>query len=167
MAFAAAIKAVLSRSALAKIASRGRLIPERQLTRWLMRQHPQIKDQSYQAFQAVARQTRLMYQAGRRLQKSPVARPRGRDVPRDPSIEDGGANYSYRVVVSGYTPTGRRIATAVTVLSDSPLTRAEVQMVARGMFEQSDSPYRNDRPGTAQVERGANLIFEIISAGRR
>ena len=167
MAFSAIIRAVLSRSAIAKIASRGRLIPERHLTLWLMRQNPSITGQSYQAYQAVARQTRLMYQAGRRLQRSSVARPRGRDVPHDPALADGTAEYGYRVVVSGYTPTGRRIATAVTVLSDTPLTRAEVYVVARAMFEQSDSPYRNDRPGTAQVERGANLIFNIISAGRR
>ena len=167
MALAALIKRVLMRSALATISQRGRLIPERQLTLRLMSQSPGLAGGSYQAYQAVARQARLAYQAARRLMRTSVARPTGRELPIDPSIGEDGQRYQYRVVVSGYTPAGVRVATAVNVRTDRALTRLQVEAQARGLFEQSDTPYRDNRAAVLSVPRGAQLEFQMVSAGRR
>lgn len=167
MAFIAVIKSVLQRAALATISQRGRLIPERQLTLRLMAQSPGLPGGSYQAYQAVARQARLTYQAARRLMRTSVARPTGRQLPIDPSISADDPRYQYRVIVSGYTPAGVRVATAVNVQTDTALTRLQVEAQARTQFEQSDTPYRDNRAAILQVPRGAQLTFQMVSAGRR
>lgn len=167
MALPAIVKRVLMRSALATISQRGRLIPERSLTLRLMAQSPGLPGGSYQAYQAVARQARLTYQAARRLMRTSVARPTGRQLPIDPSLSADDPRYQYRVIVSGYTPAGVRVSTAVNVQTDRALTRLQVEAQARGLFEQSDTPYRDTRAAILQVPRGAQLDFRIVSAGRR
>ncbi|MCG3768850.1 MAG: hypothetical protein JW394_0971 [Nitrospira sp.] len=160
-------KARLTRSALATISQRGRLMSERALTLRLMAQSPGLPGGSYQAYQAVARQTRLLYQAGRRLQKTTIARPTGRELPIDPSLDQHDARYQYRVIVSGRTPAGVRVSTAVNVQSDTALSRVNVDAQARQMFEQSDTPYRENRAAIRSVPKGSPLEFQIVSAGRR
>lgn len=170
MAFNAAERERLYRSAVAMILQSDRQRGEYSLTQQLKRAYPpEILDrpQPHNAYQAIARQALIGVERGREAQALgdralPLAR-----LPTDPGIRADDPRYRYRVLVTATGAAGRSVSFAIDINSDTRMSQSELEEFARENFDGEGSSGRSDAQAIAALGPQAAITATVLTAGQR
>jgi hypothetical protein len=157
---------IVFRSAVAIIRSSSGRVPEGRLTDRIIAIHGRGPGQSYQSYQAVARQAQRTVDAAGRAEADPT-RPLSRgELPVDPSLDPAAAAYQYRTLVrvTALDHTGE-VTYATDVQSDDPLSIQDISLFANKHFQAWTSTGTTGRAIAALGSRVA-VAVELLSAGR-
>lgn len=140
---------------------------ERVLTQRLMGKFLATYGQTYQSYQAIARQALRAAQRANQMTNAPTQEFGAHDLPIDPSLQPGDMRYNYRVlVIITDTDTGHEVRFAVDYHTDQPQSLDSLRHQAQNDF-QSWAPTTPSRRAVAQVGSNVAIEVEILSAGRR